>query len=143
MTIHFPVDTAAQSEYEYFLFNNVYGKDADGKLNKNFVDSAWDAVKGKKVVQVMTTGNRDIANPFFRPNYPYFNPEAENQWIAVAGLKQSADGKKLELIKTFNEAGTGKWWTLTAPGSAIYSSLPPLWKAAMLNLVLEIGRAHV
>lgn len=122
VTVHFPVDTAAQSEYEYFLFNNVYGKDADGKLNKNFVDSAWDAVKGKKVVQVMTTGNRDIANPFFRPNYPYFNPEAENQWIAVAGLKQSADGKKLELIKTFNEAGTGKWWTLTAPGNAIYSS---------------------
>ena len=122
VSVHFPVDTAAQSEYEYFLFNNVYGKDADGKLNKNFVDSAWEAVKGKKVVQVMTTGNRDIANPFFRPNYPYFNPEAENQWIAVAGLKQSADGKKLELIKTFNEAGTGKWWTLTAPGSAIYSS---------------------
>ena len=135
VSVHFPTNTTAQTEYEYFLFNNQYGTAADGTLNKNFVDSAWDAVKGKKVVQVMTTGNRDNANPFYRPLYPYFNPEAESQWIAVAGLKQQfvtvagPDGKnmqkptgKYELIKTFNEAGNAKWWTVAAPGNAIYSS---------------------
>ena len=127
VSTHFPVNTTEQTEYEYFLFNNQYGTAADGTLNKNFVDSAWDAVKGKKVVQVFTTGNRDSANPFYRPLYPYFNPEAENQWIAVAGLKQSkdADGNwtgNYELIKNFNEAGNAKWWTVAAPGNAIYSS---------------------
>ena len=31
-----------------------------------------------------TTGNRNMGNPFYRPLYPYFNPEAEGNWIAVA-----------------------------------------------------------
>ena len=29
------------------------------------------------------------AQPYYRPLYPYFNPEAEQHWIAVAGLKQN------------------------------------------------------
>ena len=115
--VHFPTDTVSQTEYEYFLFNQVYG---DGPT---FVDAAYDAVKGTNVIQVFTTGNRDFANPFYRPLYPYFNPSAESNWVAVAGLKQGAgSGTTYELSSTWNEAGLAKWWTVAAPGSGIYGS---------------------
>ena len=113
---HIPTNTVAQAEYEYFLHNKIYG----AKGIKSFVDAAWDAVKGTNVVQVFTTGNRDMHNPFYRPLYPYFNPEAENNWVAVAGLMKRGD--RYELISSFNEAGLGKYWTVAAPGSRIYSS---------------------
>lgn len=113
---HIPTNTVAQAEYEYFLHNKIY----NAKGTKSFVDAAWDAVKGTNVVQVFTTGNRDMHNPFYRPLYPYFNPEAENNWVAVAGLRQR--GEKYELISNFNEAGLGKYWTVSAPGNDIYSS---------------------
>ena len=97
-------------------------KNSDSTYNGwSFVDSAYNAVKNRKVVQVFTTGNRDFANPFYRPLYPYFNPEAEKNWVAVAGMKQGDNGT-YELYATFNEAGTAKWWTVAAPGSGIYSS---------------------
>lgn len=113
------VNTTGQTEYEYFLFKKIYGE------NPSFVDVAYDAVKGTNVVQVMTTGNRDMKNPYYRALYPYFNPEAEKHWIAVAGLKKlSGEGEtaKYDLVKNFNEAGNAKWWTVVGPGDAIYSS---------------------
>lgn len=113
------VNTTGQTEYEYFLFKKIYGE------NPSFVDAAYDAVKGTNVVQVMTTGNRDMKNPYYRALYPYFNPEAEKHWIAVAGLeKLSGEGEtaKYDLVKNFNEAGNAKWWTVVGPGDAIYSS---------------------
>ena len=118
-SVHLPVNTTAQTEYEYFLFNQVYGPD------QSFVDAAWEAVKDTNVIQVMTTGNRDMANPYYRPLYPYFNPEAEQNWIAVAGLKKlDGEGENAHygLIKNFNEAGNAKWWTVVGPGDSIYSS---------------------
>lgn len=118
---HIPTNDVAQAEYEYFYHNKMYGG-----TNKSFVDAAWDAVKGTKVVQIFTTGNRDSNNPFYRPLFPYFNPEAESQWIAVAGLRRVAgkDGAPdtYRLYDTFNEAGLGKWWTVAAPGASIYST---------------------
>ena len=113
-SVHLPVNSVSESEYEFFLFNNVYGQ------GKSFVDGAYEAVKDTNVVQIMTTGNRDMKNPYYRALYPYFNPQAESHWIAVAGLKQNGD--KYELIKNFNEAGLAKWWTVVGPGSGIYSS---------------------
>lgn len=109
--VHLPADTLAQTEYEYYYFRKVYGN------GPSFVDAAYDAVRGTDTVQVFTTGNRDFANPFYRALYPYFNPEAEQHWIAVGGLKQ--DGS---LEGLFNEAGNAKWWTVVAPGRTIYST---------------------
>lgn len=119
--VHFPTNTVSQTEYEYFLFKQMYGE------NPSFVDAAYDAVKGTNVVQVMTTGNRDFANPFYRPLYPYFNPEAEKNWIAVAGLQRDIDeigqdNGRYTLESTWNEAGLAKYWTVTAPGRNIYGS---------------------
>ncbi len=128
-------NTTAQTEYEYFLFKKKYGDE------KSFVDAAYDAVKGTNVVQIFTTGNRDMKMPYYRPLYPYFNPEAENNWIAVAGLEKAWDWKKVNgeweqvyqtdkngqpiyrWIDYFNEAGNAKWWTVVAPGESIYSSI--------------------
>ena len=124
---HLQADTVQQSEYEYFYYNLKYG----GK--PSFVDAAWDAVKGSTTVQVFTTGNRDMANPFYRPAYPYFNPEAESQWIAVAGIKRVGDDNgsygayndtlsaKYELSAHQDEAGIAKWWTVVAPSVNIQS----------------------
>lgn len=129
-TGHLAANTVQESEYEYFYFKKVYGeKFAAGKANsdKSFVDAAWEAVKGTKVVQIFTTGNRNMGNPFYRPLYPYFNPEAEKNWIAVAGLRKVSGfdpaNPKYELCDGWNEAGLGKYWTVAAPGSGIYSTI--------------------
>lgn len=37
-------------------------------------------------------------------------------------MKQGSQAGSYELVKNFNEAGQGKWWTVAAPGNAIYSS---------------------
>ena len=113
--------TVKDIEYEYFLFKKQYNNnDADPELKgKSFVDAAWDAVKGQDVIQVFTNGNNDRANPYHRALYPYFNPEAEAQWIAIAGLRQmdkNTDPDNYKLEANFNEAGYAKYWTLTGPG---------------------------
>lgn len=108
------LSTVNDIEYEYFLFKKMYQE------GPSFVDAAWNAVDGKDVIQVFTNGNNDRANPYHRALYPYFNPESEKQWIAIAGLKQNnetTDPDNYQLISSFNEAGYGKYWTLTGPGA--------------------------
>ena len=146
---HLAVDTEAQMQYEYFLFKKMYAGQDD------FVKAARDAVKGHDSVQIFTTGNRNFANPYFRPAYPYYQPDIEDQWIAVAGLEQvweyekdkdgndlkvelkdqkgnkigtqatvtKRQGSRYRLVDNWNEAGVAKWWTITAPGKFVYSTL--------------------
>ena len=127
--VHLNVNTNAETDYEFMLFAKRYGQDsfnevADDSIvdDKSFVYAAYEAVKDKNIVQIMTTGNRDMKNPYYRALYPLYNPGAEKHWIAVAGLKQGVAEGTYELVKNFNEAGQGKWWTVAAPGNAIYSS---------------------
>lgn len=127
--VHLNVNTNAETDYEFMLFAKRYGQDSfnevadDGIVDdKSFVYAAYEAVKDKNIVQIMTTGNRDMKNPYYRALYPLYNPGAEKHWIAVAGLKQGVTEGTYELVKNFNEAGQGKWWTVAAPGNAIYSS---------------------
>ena len=70
---HLPANSVADAEYEFFYSNMMYGdKFAAGEANsdKSFVDAAYEAVKGTNVVQIFTTGNRNMENPFYRPLYP-------------------------------------------------------------------------
>ena len=121
-SVHLPVDTLEQMEYEYFLFRQLADANYENADNwGSFVDAAYEAVKDKGVVQIFTTGNRDFANPFYRPLFPYYKPEAEKNWIAVAGMKKG-ENNTYELYSTFNEAGLAKYWTVAAPGSGIWSS---------------------
>lgn len=109
--------TPQDVEYEYYLFKAKYGE------KKSFVDAAWEAVKGKDVIQVFTNGNNNRANPYHRALYPYFNPEAEAQWIAIAGLEQKLDeSDKYQIKDSFNEAGYAKYWTLAAAGANGYTT---------------------
>lgn len=82
-------------------------------------------VLDKDVIQVFTNGNNDRANPYHRALYPYFNPEAEAQWIAIAGLRQmdkNTDPDNYKLEANFNEAGYAKYWTLSGPGQNGYTA---------------------
>lgn len=111
--------TVNDIEYEYFLFKKMYEE------GPSFVDAAWEAVKGKDVIQVFTNGNNDRANPYHRALYPYFTPEAEKQWIAIAGLRQNSstsDPDNYRLEANFNEAGYAKYWTMAGPGQNGYTS---------------------
>lgn len=125
--VHLNVNTEAETDYEFMLFAKRYGSfdtvPNNGIVDNNsFVYAAYEAVKDRNIVQIMTTGNRDMKNPYYRALYPLYNPAAEKHWIAVAGLKQDSKAGSYELIKNFNEAGQGKWWTVAAPGNGIYSS---------------------
>lgn len=125
--VHLNVNTEAETDYEFMLFAKRYGSfdtvPNNGIVDNNsFVYAAYEAVKDRNIVQIMTTGNRDMKNPYYRALYPLYNPAAEKHWIAVAGLKQGSKAGSFELIKNFNEAGQGKWWTVAAPGNGIYSS---------------------
>lgn len=125
--VHLNVNTEAETDYEFMLFAKRYGNfDTDENNgivdNTSFVYAAYEAVKDRNIIQIMTTGNRDMKNPYYRALYPLYNPAAEKHWIAVAGLKQGSKAGSYELVKNFNEAGQGKWWTVAAPGNAIYSS---------------------
>lgn len=125
--VHLNVNTEAETDYEFMLFAKRYGRfdtvPNNGIVdNTSFVYAAYEAVKDRNIVQIMTTGNRDMKNPYYRALYPLYNPAAEKHWIAVAGLKQGSKAGSYELIKNFNEAGQGKWWTVAAPGNGIYSS---------------------
>ena len=105
--------TVNDIEYEYFMFKKNYNE------GPSFVDAAWDAINGKDVIQAFSAGNNDRATPYHRGLYPYFNPEAENQWLVVSGLKQVnsySDPYNFKLEDNFNEAGYAKYWTMTAPG---------------------------
>ena len=138
-----PVNTVKDTEYEYFIFNNharenwknfeeSYAKGdkqqiLNGRSNgnlTNFVDAIYESVKGRDVVHMITTGNRVYDQPYYRANYPYFTPNAEHHWVAVAGLQrvEGQDGK-FENIEGFNKPGEAKWWSVVAPGKSIYSTV--------------------
>ena len=85
-----------------------------------FIDAAGEVALKHNIVQVFTTGNRNGDNPYVRAGYAHFKPEFERHWVAVAGAKYIDE--ELYYISNFNDAGYGKWWTVAAPGNAIYSS---------------------
>jgi subtilase-type serine protease len=123
--VHIWANSLAQVEYEYFYFKKRYGD------NPSYVDAAWDAVKNTDVIQVFTTGNRDMVSPFHRALYPYFHPEAEQNWVAVAGIQRISipNTSPTQYLSeytgntTFSEAGPyAKWWTISAPASAVIST---------------------
>ena len=102
---------------EWWLYQQSANANQSGKA---FIDAAGEVALEKKIVQVFTTGNRNEDNPYVRAGYAHFHPEFERNWVAVAGVKYI--NEELYYISNFNDAGYGKWWTVAAPGNAIYSS---------------------
>lgn len=131
-----PVDSLAQMEYEYFFFQKDSDRRYEGvegtsyeegshwkDMHKSFVDAGFETVKDQDTIQVFTTGNRNYNNPYYRPNFPYFHPEAESKWVAVSGLMQDSETNGYKWIDSFNEPGVAKWWSVAAPGAKILSSV--------------------
>ncbi|SIN44490.1 S8 family serine peptidase [Micromonospora cremea] len=111
-------------EYQYFFFKKSY---SEGGIQYNpnypgrsFMDAIWEAIKDRGTVNVRSAGNNDWSNPYFRPAYPFFNPLAEKQWIAVSGV-QPPTAANPEYTKQFgyNEAGLAKWWTVSTPSNSV------------------------
>ena len=124
MSIVLPNEYLKDLEYQYFFFKKSY---SEGGIQYNpnypgrsFMDAIWDAIKDSGTVNVRSAGNNDWSNPFFRPAYPFFNPLAEKQWIAVSGV-QPPTAANPEYTKQFayNEAGLAKWWTVSTPSNSV------------------------
>jgi autotransporter-associated beta strand protein len=114
-------------EYQFFLFKKFYSPGGE-QYNPNFpglsfMDAIWDAIKDSGTVDVRSSGNNDWSNPYYRPAYPLFHPEAENQWIAVGGV-QPPTAAVPEYTKQFgfNEAGLAKWWVVSTPSNNVRTS---------------------
>jgi len=110
--------TLADEEYIHFYFKKAYdvgGKQFDpNHPGRSFEDAMFDAVKDTSVVHVRSAANSDQENPNNMAFYPYFNPDAEEHWIAAGGLAQS--GSEYILNTGENEAGPyAKWWYIAAP----------------------------
>jgi autotransporter-associated beta strand protein len=111
-------------EYQYFFFKKSY---SEGGIQYNpnypglsFMDAIWDAIKDSGTVNVRSAGNNDWSNPYFRPAYPFFNPLAEKQWVAVGGV-QPPTATNPEYTKQFgfNEAGLARWWAVSTPSNSV------------------------
>jgi autotransporter-associated beta strand protein len=111
-------------EYQFFLFKRSY---SEGGIQYNpdypglsFMDAIWAAIKDSGTVNVRSAGNNDWSNPYYRPAYPLFNPQAEKQWVAVGGVQPPTDANP-EYTKQygFNEAGLARWWAVSTPSNSV------------------------
>lgn len=119
---------------EYYLFK----KDAKDNGGKNFMDAAFEVAQKYNLIQIFTNGNRRFQNPFYRAAYPFYNPEAEQYWIAAGSVQRNPEDGSYTIYGDVNKAddnswgagghnhaGFAKWWTVTSPTDA--------WNAAVDN----------
>ncbi|MDQ2780249.1 MAG: S8 family serine peptidase, partial [Pseudomonadota bacterium] len=100
-------------------------------------DNTWfkgtlDAAATGTVI-LFSAGNTGYANPSPRAAAPYFRPELEANWLAVAAVRQNltiggvAVGQSLNAdgsvdvpgAQVYNQCGVAKWSCMTAPGNGI------------------------
>ncbi|MFB7108566.1 S8 family serine peptidase [Streptomyces sp. NPDC056291] len=119
-----PNESLKDLEYQFFIFRKFYSVGGEQYNPKypglSFMDAIWDAIKDSGTVDVRSAGNNDWSNPYYRPAYPFFNPWAENQWVAVGGV-QPPTAANPEYTKQYgyNEAGLAKWWVVSTPSNNV------------------------
>ncbi|MGX1668110.1 S8 family serine peptidase [Streptomyces sp. NPDC055400] len=119
-----PNEDLKDLEYQYFFFKKSYSEDGiqynPDHPGRSFMEAIWDAIKDSGTVNVRSAGNNDWSNPYYRPAYPFFNPQAEQQWVAVGGVQPPTEANP-EYTKQYgyNEAGLAKWWTVSAPSNNV------------------------
>ncbi|AYR25390.1 peptidase [Herbaspirillum rubrisubalbicans] len=87
-----------------------------GGAKKSWLDAAADVAQASNTLMVWAAGNSSKSNVNIRSALPYFRPELEQNWIAVAAVNASS------VLPSFsNQCGLAKYWCLSAPGSAIPS----------------------
>lgn len=98
-------------------YRNVERMDASGaSTKKSWLDAAIDVSKQTGAIQVFAAGNKGYANPNIRASVPYFRPDIEKYWVAVAAVSQD-----LTLASFSNACGVAKYWCISAPGVDINS----------------------
>ncbi|WP_290372378.1 autotransporter domain-containing protein [uncultured Parasutterella sp.] len=96
-------------EWEYMYFKLKYGDEP------SFLDGAYNAVKGTNVIQSWAAGNQDRGTPYLKGLYPYFNPEAEKNWLNAVGVMQTKGDNNQYMQATYCKAGLAKWWSMAGP----------------------------
>lgn len=96
-------------EWEYMYFKLKYGDEP------SFLDGAYNAVKGTNVIQSWAAGNQDRGTPYLKGLYPYFNPEAEKNWLNAVGVMQTRGDNDQYMQATYCKAGLAKWWSMAGP----------------------------
>ncbi|WP_443115190.1 S8 family serine peptidase [Herbaspirillum seropedicae] len=87
-----------------------------GGGKKTWMDAAADVAQASNTLLVWAAGNTGKVNVNLRSALPYFRPELEQNWIAVAAVNTNS------MLPSFsNQCGLAKYWCLSAPGSAITS----------------------
>src|SRR5690606_31587799 len=71
-------------------------------------------------VQVFSTGNDAFDNPSVIGGIPYYFPELIPGWITVTSVDQ-----QLQRSSFANACGVTQEYCIAAPGTAIYSTVPP------------------
>ncbi|NUT61480.1 S8 family peptidase, partial [Herbaspirillum sp. C9C3] len=87
-----------------------------GGGKKSWLDAAADVAQESNALMVWAAGNTGKANVNIRSALPYFRPELEQNWIAVAAVNASS-----ALPSFSNQCGLARYWCVSAPGSAIPS----------------------
>lgn len=90
-------------EWEYMYFKLKYGDEP------SFLDGAYNAVKGTNVIHSWAAGNQDRGTPYLKGLYPYFNPEAERNWLNAVGVMQTRGDNDQYMQATYCKAGFGQW----------------------------------
>ncbi|MEQ1943863.1 S8 family serine peptidase [Mesorhizobium sp. VNQ89] len=109
------------------LFNNSWGSITDIRELPGVSDvrsevgtaalEAYRRAVSADAVLVWSAGNNHFPDPLPQPALPYFFPELESNWVAVASVNQA-----LELSSFSNACGVAARWCISAPGSDIYST---------------------
>jgi autotransporter-associated beta strand protein len=96
---------------------------------KNVLDAMDEVTQKYGVIQVVIAGNTSYSNSDIRASLPYFRPDLESRWIAVGAAEQSNhldySPNSLFLPSYTNKAGVDKYWYVVAPGSGVFSAVPP------------------
>lgn len=106
--------TLADCEQAWYHFDQIG--------HKTFVDAASELALENDVIFVWTNGNGSNKSPYTRALLPYFTPEIESQWLAVAMSNPPVESNN-GLTSWSGKAGYAKWWTITAPGNGVNSSI--------------------
>lgn len=116
--------TLADCEKAWYHFDQIG--------HKTFVDAAAELALQNDVIFVWTNGNGSNKSPYTRALLPYFTPDIEDKWMAVA-MSNPPDISTNAVSSWSGKAGYAKWWTVTAPGNGINSSIVDLETGATVD----------
>lgn len=112
------------------IFNNSWGppdqpitkftrETAAQFLGADLMNAFFQAAQ-KSSVLIFATGNQTAANPGIPSGLPYLYPELKANWIDVTAVDRT-----LKRASYADACGVAAQWCIAAPGSQIYSTIPP------------------